>query len=76
MTSYQIRYQIRRKDAIPGVGMGEWQDRQWVVVADDDAMGSVLEIADSFPSHDFRLKEVEMCGHVDEISQELLEQIP
>jgi hypothetical protein len=48
-----------------------------MVVAGDDAMGIVLEIAASYVnSHDFRLKGVKVCGRIDTIAQELLEQIP
>jgi len=58
--------------AIP---QGEWQDREEVIVDNDDATGVIDEIADSFPSHDFRLREVEVVLRIDSIAMSLIDEL-
>jgi len=52
MTAYRITYQTHRKAGL-STYQGDWQDREGVVVAGDDARGAVDEIVDSLSGHDF-----------------------
>ena len=74
MTAYRIKYQIRRK-AITAVPQGEWRDREEVIVGNDDATGVIDEITDSFTSHDFRLREIEVVLSVDSIALSLIDEL-
>ncbi len=58
--------------AIP---QGDWQDREEVIVNNDDATGVIDEIADSFPSHDFRLREIEVVLNIDSIAINLINEL-
>lgn len=69
-----VRYQIRRKSKLAGIGKGEWQDKEVVVLAGDDAIEAVDEVVDN-PGLEFRLKQVNVWGHVDVIARKLLKQI-
>lgn len=74
MTAYKIKYQLRRKE-ITAVPQGEWQDKEEVIVDNDDATGAIDEIADSFPSHDFRLRGVEVLMRIDSIALNLVDEL-
>jgi len=52
MIAYRITYQTRRKTGI-STHQGDWQDKEDVVVAGDDAREAVNEIVDSLSGHDF-----------------------
>lgn len=71
MTSCMIRYQTRRKNKLAGIGQGEWQDKEVVVLAGDDAIEAVDAMADIDPDLEFRLKRVVKWGYVDIIAQRL-----
>lgn len=68
MTSYLVRYQTRRR-AVPSIYQGNWQDKEDVVVAGDDAREAVDAIIDSISGHDFRLMGVEKKGMVSVIAK-------
>jgi len=73
MTAYRITYQTLRK-AGPSTHQGDWQDKEDVVVARDDAREAVDEIVGSLSGHDFRLKSVEVTGQVTAIARSLTAQ--
>jgi len=58
--------------AIP---QGDWQDREEVIVGNDDATGVIDEIAESFPRHDFRLRGVEAIMKIDFIALSLANEL-
>lgn len=72
MTSYKIIFQIRRKESV-AIHQGDWQDKEIIILGGDDATEIVNEMVTTFPYHDFRLKEVRICGKVDALSQGVLD---
>lgn len=70
MTSYLVMYQIRRKRGV-SISQGDWQDKEDVVIAGDDAREAVDEIVYGLSDHDFLLKGVKMMGQVTAISRSL-----
>lgn len=74
MTAYRIKYQIRRKEMM-AIPQGDWQDRKEVVVGNDDAREVIENFADAFPSHDFRLREIEVVLSIDSISYSLMDEL-
>lgn len=64
MTTYLIKYQIDE---------GEWLDAEKTVVADEDAREAINEVVDSLSGRSsyrgFRLKSIEIIGHVDTIAR-------
>lgn len=64
MTTYLIKYQINE---------GEWLDTESRVVAGEDAREAVDEIVSYLSGkthvHGFRLKSIEIVGHVDIIAR-------
>ena len=70
MTSYRVTYQTRRKAGV-STYQGDWQDKEGIVVAGDDAREAVDEIVDGLSGHDFRLKSVEATGQVLAIARSL-----
>lgn len=69
MTSYRIRYKIRRRSDEASIGQGEWQDKEVRVVAGEDARKAVAAIYDTTEGHDFCLREIKVIGEVDIIAQ-------
>lgn len=67
MISYKIKYQTRRRETV-SAWRGDWQDKEIVVVAGDDAIEAINEVARVVLGKDFRLRGVEIVGHVDIIS--------
>ena len=74
MTAYRVKYQIRRRE-MTAIPQGDWQDREEVIVDNDDATGVIDEIADSFTSHDFRLREIEVVLSVNSIALSLIDEL-
>lgn len=65
MTSYKIMYQVRTKAGKAGLPGGDWQDKESVVVAGEDAMEAVLATFWNNEINEFRLRGVELIGQVD-----------
>ncbi len=74
MTAYRVKYQIRRIE-MTAIPQGDWQDREEVIVGNDDATGVIDEIANSLPSHDFRLRGVEAIMKIDFIALSLADEL-
>ncbi len=71
MTSYRVKYQTRRKSKLAGIGQGEWQDKEVIVLAGEDAKEAIDEIVDIDPGLESRLKKVDAWGRVDVIARRL-----
>ncbi len=70
MTAYLIKYQIRRRGGI-SIHQGDWQDKEVMVVAGDDARRALDEVVNAVQDQDFRLREIKVCMQVDMIAKEL-----
>jgi len=70
MISYRVTYQIRRKASL-SVPQGDWQDKESVVVAGEDAMEAICKTVEDNSGYDFRLKEIKVNGRVDMIAKSL-----
>lgn len=70
MTSYRVTYQIRRREGV-SISQGDWQDKEVIVVAGDDAMDAIWEVQNAVVDHDFRLRTVEVRERIDIIVQGL-----
>lgn len=67
MISYKIKYQTRRRESV-SIWQGDWQDKEIVVVAGEDAreaVDDVVKVANILLGKDFRLRGVEIIGQVD-----------
>lgn len=71
MTSYKVMYQIRRRSAV-SIPKGDWQDKEDVVVAGDNAVEAIDEIGDNLRGYDFRLKGVEIVGQITKIVKSII----
>lgn len=72
MISYRVKYQVRRKDGL-STPQGEWQDKEEVVVAGEDAREAINAVMHNVPNHHncFRLIGVKVKGKIDVIAQGL-----
>lgn len=66
MTAYRVKYQTRRKSNI-SIHEGDWQDKQKIILADDDAMPVIKVIVSDNKGFDFRLKEIHIMTNVDSV---------
>jgi hypothetical protein len=73
MTAYRITYQTRRRAGL-SIHQGDWQNRENVVVAGDDARDAIDEIINGLGGYDFRLQSVEVTGQVTAIAHNLIAQ--
>ena len=70
MTAFKIKYQLRRK-ACQSIPQGDWQDKEYIVVTDEDATNAVIELMiATFDHHETRLRGVEAISEIDYISLE------
>lgn len=70
MIAYLIKYQTRRRCGA-STHQGDWQDKEAVVVAEEDAREAVDNIVNDLRDHDFRLRGVEEVAQVTKIARRL-----
>lgn len=64
MTAYRIKYQTRRKGGV-AIWKGDWQDKEMIAVAGEDAREIIDGLVDTLRGHDFRLRGIEVIVRVD-----------
>lgn len=70
--AYRVRYQAR---SVGGASsrLGDWTDRETVVVAGRDARGAIAAIEKAMSGHELRFQTIEVVAAVDLIAEDCLD---